>query len=148
MHSKVTLSLYSMVDRVGKLCRKDFSCDSDHFAAAPLFGLLFREMNEGNQRVRMTDVSKHMLVTKPAATQAVNRLVERGLVERVNDENDRRVVYIQPTESGKAFFQKELDSKLAVVDCVVERMGEEKGNQLIELLDCFLAEAMDILEEK
>ena len=147
MHHEATLSLYSMTDRVGKLCRRDLSGDGDKFAAAPIFALLFREMNQGSQRVRMTDVSKFMLITKPAATQAVNRLVEKGLVERVSDESDRRVVYIQPTEAGKAFFQRELDHKLNMVDRVVDRMGEENVNQLVGLLDQFLSEASTLMEE-
>lgn len=141
VHRKATLSLYSMVDRVGKLCRKDNVCDGDKTGLIPVLGLLFREAGDGDQRVRMTDVSRHLLITKPAATQAVNRLVERGLVERVSDESDRRLVYIRPTEKGKELFEKELEKKLAFTDRVVARMGEENANQLVELLDRFLTEA-------
>lgn len=147
MHSEATLSLYSMVDRVGKLCRKDSSCDGEKSGMIPAFGLLFNELNGENQRVRMTDVSKYLLITKPAATQAVNRLVERGLVERVSDESDRRVVYIQPTDAGKELFQRELEIKLAFIDHVVERMGKTDADRLVELLDRFLTEAWMLLEE-
>lgn len=148
MHREATLSLYSMVDRVGKLCQKDFPGDGETFPAAPIFALLFREMSSGEQRVRMTDVSRFMRITKPAATQAVNRLVERGFVERVSDESDRRVVYIQPTQAGKEFFQRELEIKLGFIDHVVERMGEDNANRLVELLDCFLTEAGRAMEEE
>jgi len=144
MHSEATLSLYSMVNRIAKLCSKDVSCDGDKSGIMPVFALMFKKA--GN-RVRMTDISKYLMITKPAATQAVNKLVENGLVERVSDAHDRRVVYIQPTENGRNVFEQEIEMRMAFVDRVVERMGETDANMLVALLDRFLWEAAAEIEE-
>jgi len=144
VHSEATLSLYSMVNRIAKLCSRDVSCDGDKSGIMPVFALLFKETGGC---VRMTDISQYLMITKPAATQAVNKLVEKGLVERVSDEHDRRVVYIQVTENGKMVFEREIEKRLAFVDRVVARMGDADADQLVVLLDRFLFETAAEIEE-
>ena len=148
MHLRATESLYAMVDKIGKLFQREASCEGEKASVIPLFGLLFHKMNEcGADRIRMTDVSHQLMITKPAATQAVNRLVEKGLVERVYDENDRRVVYIRPTKRGHDIFCSELEKRQDFVDRAVKRMGEADANLLADLLDRFLTAVEEELEE-
>lgn len=148
LHLMATQSLYATIERIGKLCQKGVDCEGDKAGVMPLFGLLFAKMRAaGYERIRMTDVSRQLMITKPAATQAVNKLVEKGLVERVNDENDRRVVYIRPSEGGRRIFEDELEKKLMFIDRAVNRMGEEDANQLVALMDRFLSAVSDELEE-
>ena len=138
MHSTATRSLYALVDRLAKLGRSQVFGDAETPGALATFALLFQEKwSNGETLVRMTDVSRQLLISKPAATQTVNRLVERGLVERVSDENDRRVVYIRATEAGRNFFETQMDKNLDLVDRVVVRMGEDDANKLAALLNHF-----------
>ncbi|WP_160719137.1 MarR family winged helix-turn-helix transcriptional regulator [Bacillus sp. USDA818B3_A] len=44
-------------------------------------------------------------VNKSAITAIVNRMADRGLIERTRDENDRRVVYLTLTEEGNSLYQ-------------------------------------------
>lgn len=148
MHLQATLSLYGMIGKIGKLFQKGACCDGEKAGVIPLFGLLFHKMKEsGAQHVRMTEISRQLMITKPAATQAVGKLVEKGLVERVQDENDRRVVYIRPTRLGETAFEEELEKKLEFMDRAVKRMGEEDANQLASLLNRFLTAVEEELEE-
>ena len=93
-------------------------------------------------QIRISDITLKQtgqeFVSKPAATQSVNRLVEQGYVERVDDPNDRRVVYIQPTEAGKRCFEEELELRMAVMRRAVARIGEERGMLLADILTDFL----------
>jgi len=52
--------------------------------------------------VRMSEIGKHMGISKPYMTLLVNRLIEDGLVERVQDPRDRRVINVTITEAGAA----------------------------------------------
>ena len=52
--------------------------------------------------VRMSEIGKHMGISKPYMTLLVNRLISDGLVERVPDPHDRRVVNVTITEAGRA----------------------------------------------
>lgn len=136
MNSEETRVLYSVLTRLGKLSRRQDAVEKEKNGDMVSFGLLF--VGEERERVRMTDISRFMIVSKPAATQAVNRLVEQGYVERVDDPSDRRVVYIQPTEAGKRRFEEELELRMAVMRRAVSRIGEERGQLLADILTDFL----------
>lgn len=139
MHCQATMNLYGMLTKMGKICQRN-DLEGEKMGTLYLLGLLIQEQKE-NGRIRMTDISQRMMVSKPAATQMVERLVEKGYVERVRDENDRRVVYIQPSPAGEKAFNVELDIKLSAIDRAIKRMGEENANQLMDLLDMFFVAA-------
>ena len=52
--------------------------------------------------VRLTDLHRRVLLSQPALSRMVDRLVERGLVERCADTGDRRVVRLTLTDAGRA----------------------------------------------
>ena len=138
MHSEATHALYALLERLMKLVRSQAFGDSETTGTLTALTLLFQERQlDGDVPVRMTDVSRRMMISKPAATQVVNRLVDRDLVERLSDESDRRVVYIHATEAGRDFYETKMDRNLNLVDRVVERMGEDRANSLASLLNCF-----------
>lgn len=130
-------TLFSVLARLSKLSKRQNSHELEKTGALVFMSLLFSD-DVQEQRVRMTDVSRYMMYSKPAATQLVNRMVEKGYVERVDDPGDRRVVYIQPTPEGKERFTLELEQRMEVMRRAVARMGEEKGRLLAELLTQFL----------
>ena len=138
MHSEATRDLFSMVERLTALGREQVFGDPDTISVMAPLNLIFKSKWFGEESlVRMTEASRRMMISKPAATQVINRLVELGLVERASDVNDRRVVYIRPTEAGRAFYDREIDKSLSAVDCVIERMGEGDARQLVTLLGRF-----------
>ena len=51
--------------------------------------------------VRMSEIGKHMGISKPYMTLLVNKLISEGLAERVQDPDDRRVVNVTITEAGR-----------------------------------------------
>jgi len=146
MNREEVKTLYSVLARLGKLNRRQDASEKEKSCDMVTFGLLFAGENPQN-RVRMTDVSRFMMVSKPAATQAVNRLVEQNYVERVDDPHDRRVVYIQPTEAGKRRFEEELELRMAVMRRAVARIGEERGRMLADILTDFLDALLAETEE-
>ena len=138
MHSDATHALYALLERLTKLVRSEAFGDSETTGALAALTLLFQEEHlAGDTPVRMTDVSRRLAISKPAATQVVNRLVNNGLVERLSDENDRRVVYIKATEAGRVFYTEKMDRNLSMVDRVVNRMGEAEVYALAEHLNSF-----------
>ena len=138
MHSEATHALSALLERLMKLVRSQAFGDSETTATLAALTLLFPEQQlEADATVRMTDVSRRMTISKPAATQMVNRLVENGLVERLSDESDRRVVCIRATEAGRTFYEEKMDRNLSLVDRVVDRMGETEAYVLVEHLNSF-----------
>ena len=50
---------------------------------------------------KMADIAKFLFVTTPAATGIVDRMVKSGLLMRVPDIEDRRVIHIKATAKGR-----------------------------------------------
>jgi DNA-binding MarR family transcriptional regulator len=55
---------------------------------------------------RLTDLAAQETVTQPAMTQLVTRLEGQGLVERVKDPADARVVLVRATTAGEALVEQ------------------------------------------
>jgi len=56
-----------------------------------------------NAKCTSTDVANEFGIGKSAVTAQINRLVDKELIERERDEEDRRVVYLHVTEKGVNF---------------------------------------------
>lgn len=90
--------------------------------------LLMRLEEAPEQRLRMADVSRSLLLSKSGVTRLVDRLVERGLVERAACPSDRRVVYAGLTDEGR---REVAAAAPLLVAGVVEHLGRYlTGNEL------------------
>ena len=61
---------------------------------------------EGSKLATMGDVAKNLCVSKGAATQIIDTLVEEGLVNRQPDEKDRRIVRLELTRKSRKLSQE------------------------------------------
>ena len=79
------------------------------FAAQDVWhGLTMREydvlytLSKCHEPIRAGELNRHVLLTQPALSRMVDRLVDRGLVQRTPDPGDRRAVRLELTEAGRA----------------------------------------------
>jgi DNA-binding MarR family transcriptional regulator len=81
--------------------------------------------------MRIGELPQHVLLSQPALSRMVDRLVERGLVERIPDPNDRRSVRLALTDSGRA-RQREVGLRHghSVARAMSARMNAEELRQL------------------
>ena len=56
---------------------------------------------DASKPVPLTHLARFMLQESPSVTTLVDRMCERGLVERTRDPKDRRKALIVPTEKGR-----------------------------------------------
>lgn len=100
---RATLELWSGLVRVTDAVRASLSAElSPEYGLAPEdIELLMRLAEQPEQRLRMAEVSRSLVLSKSGATRLVDRLAERGLVERAACPEDRRVVYAGLTPAGR-----------------------------------------------
>jgi DNA-binding MarR family transcriptional regulator len=72
-----------------------FDCSREEMRALILLG--------SSGRTIMSDFAGELGVPLSTATHTIDRLVGKGLVVRVRSEEDRRVVLVEMSETGKAF---------------------------------------------
>ncbi len=69
-------------------------------------------------------------VSMSSATGIIDRMEERGLVERVRVADDRRVVLVQPTQAGLDLVDEAELVKSAVITSALERMDVDQLDRL------------------
>jgi len=85
--------------------------------------------------ISVKELAERTSVTPGAITQFVNGLVERGLVTREEDANDRRIVRLKLTELAKSQFEKTRKDYLVSASRVFDVLNNDEINQLIALFD-------------
>jgi DNA-binding MarR family transcriptional regulator len=58
-------------------------------------------LSKCREPVRISELNRHVLLSQPALSRMVDRLAERGLVERQSDPADRRGVRLSLTAPGQ-----------------------------------------------
>lgn len=89
----------------------------------------------GKDTLTVSEVSRLLRVTSPTITQMVNSLLSQGFVMRTSDTQDRRISVIQLTEKGEQFADKAVARIRDTFKGMIDYLGEEKSELLIELLN-------------
>ena len=83
-------------------------------------------------------------VKKSAITAIINRLWEKGLIQRTRDDNDRRVIYLTLTEKGDELFLKTEERIHALVESFITQFGQSEITQFLKTFE----KLNDILSER
>jgi DNA-binding MarR family transcriptional regulator len=59
-------------------------------------------LSKCREPIRITELNRHVLLSQPALSRLVDRLAERGLIERKPDPADGRGVLLSLTDAGRA----------------------------------------------
>jgi DNA-binding MarR family transcriptional regulator len=80
------------------------------------------------------ELAQRLQVTKGNLVGLIDRLAERGWVERHPDPEDRRVNRVRITESGKVLMEKVYPDQLAAVEAMMAKLGLDEVDALRSLL--------------
>ena len=97
------------------------------------------------ERLISTQLADKVGVTRSAISQMVNRLSEKGLVQRVPDDVDRKIAYIELTGNAKELYNAQRKRMGEVVAKVVADFGADKANQMLKLVDEFCDSVYNIV---
>lgn len=71
-------------------------------------------------------------VQKSAITAIINRMWEKGLIQRTRDEKDRRVVYLTVTDKGKELYLETEERIYKLVGSFIKKFELSEIKQFIE----------------
>jgi len=81
-----------------------------------------------------TTLADKACILKPSLTGIINRMLETGLISRRRSDTDQRFSFISLSEEGQKIFAQMRGRMEARYQAIQERFGEEKMQQLMELL--------------
>jgi DNA-binding MarR family transcriptional regulator len=86
-------------------------------------------------RKMVNDLAEEVGLTSGATTLALNRLEEEGWIVRTRDTQDRRVVWVDLSETGKKWMKKIWRRRQAFWEAILDCLTEEEKDQLIYLME-------------
>jgi MarR family 2-MHQ and catechol resistance regulon transcriptional repressor len=114
----------------------------------PQVGLLMRLYHHGGCGV--TEISRHSGVTNAAASQLVDRLVEKQLVERTEGQRDRRMKQLSLTAKGIQLVETSIKERYQWVGDLISHLSAKEQEDLQNSLPALVQalQALDASSEK
>ena len=144
-----TNALYRSSPAIRRLL-SDLSSASSKVGVSTIPMLILSSLEE-HEKMSMSDLAEHLSLTKSNATMYVDKLVERKLVERMSDKEDRRVIYIKINSAGRKFLEsckngtiiglqrnlislpsKDLDDLTEALEVIARILSKDTHNQPVE----------------
>lgn len=95
----------------------------------------------------ITNIGDHLGITKAAASQMIDKMVEQGFINRAEDPLDRRGKNITLTEKGILAMQKSLHARQIWLDDLASRITPKEGEQVIQSLSILVEKTREIETE-
>ncbi len=94
--------------------------------------VLMRLFHHGSSGV--TEIGEQMGVTSAAASQSIDKLVQLGLVERVEDPLDRRAKQLSLAPKGRLLIEQGIAARSRWIEGVTEGLKPEQREGIITYL--------------
>ncbi len=103
-------------------------------------------MYEG-KRLISTQLADLLGLTRSAISQIVNRLEEKGVLQRVADEVDRKIAYIQLADGVLETYSKDLEICFCFLHELVGKFGEERFFRMCDDFEKFISLATVVFDD-
>jgi len=82
----------------------------------------------------LQQIGGKILVTSGSITYNIDKLEKKGLLKRVNCEDDRRVTYAEITTAGQELFEHIFPSHAELIHSLVDVLPMDEKKEIIRLL--------------
>ena len=107
-------------------------------------GALFQILRGSNS---VSSIGEHLGVTSAAASQLLERLVQQGIIQRVEDQHDRRVRQIILTDDGRQLIRDGLAARQGWLENLANALTEGEKEQITLALDILVDRANQIEQD-
>lgn len=95
---------------------------------------VLRVLQEGGP-MEPTRIAEQSCLLLPSLTRILQKLDEKKLIQRKTDKTDRRRQIVRITPAGSRLIEENLDNNLAFLEEVRRRLGPERFETLLDLLN-------------
>jgi DNA-binding MarR family transcriptional regulator len=92
------------------------------------------ELVEAGGPLKMNEVAAQLHISLPAATGLINRLHSMGMVKRIYDPSDRRVIRISITPKGEGAIKEVVIQKRRAIEKVFSCLSERERNEYLRII--------------
>jgi DNA-binding MarR family transcriptional regulator len=141
-----TLRLQELITEMLECCEERKLYETNRFSL-PHAELKCLMLFDGERYLTVKGIAKKLEVAKSRVTKIVDGLIEKGLVERIDDPKDARIKLISLTPEGRsrsdeiASFQREIHRKILL------QMDKDERKNILSCLE-LLRSAMEAVKEQ
>lgn len=132
--SNLTHRLFQVVQEVSHIRQKQYLLDGLTPGEQSLLMVLVMILDLTGRAPTVSEVSNRLQITPAGVTHLVNPLEESGHIERLQDPNDRRIVRVGLTATGRRAAETLMQGVQNQLGGLVQHLGEEDSKTLIRLL--------------
>jgi DNA-binding MarR family transcriptional regulator len=85
--------------------------------------------------VSLSEIKNTIPVSKSRITHLTDTLVAKGCITRANNSADRRMYFIQITETGLHYAQQFEKKQIKIYDEIISELSEEQQKEMFENLE-------------
>lgn len=89
-----------------------------------------------NKQLSISELAKQLGISRQAAHKSIKALYSKGLIYANHLENNNRNKIISLTSIGDGCYLNNKEIKKNIEDQIIEKLGSDKMDLLIELLNC------------
>lgn len=80
------------------------------------------------------EISEKMYLSTPRVASALNSLSKKGFIERNKDANDKRIVIVTITDTGRSFVMEEHEQAMAIMEKTLRKLGEQDAQEFVRII--------------
>lgn len=131
--TETDLHLFRIWLKAGKTINNRIIDDLKRYGlAADNFSVLELLYNKGPQHVQ--PMCDKLMIPSGSITYVVNKLEEKGLVRKVQDEDNRRYWKVSLTQEGEGLFDEIFPQHVETIQAILDPLTEEQKEELGKLL--------------
>lgn len=129
------MRLVERIIRIGDLIQQLFDKFYKTFKLSkPQFTALYKIYLAEEEGIALSVLGDQMSVSRANITSLVDRMVARGLIQRIVNENDRRSIKAVITKEGKEILEKVLPDNQVLSSEVLNFLTDKERENFYELL--------------
>lgn len=95
------------------------------------------ELEEKNQKVKVSDVSEVLNLPRPGVTRTINAMEEKGYLKKETAKHDGRVTYVTVTKEGKMIFEKYNKDYFQKLALYLNHVSNDEADCMIQTIKKF-----------
>ena len=85
-------------------------------------------------------------IQKSQMNRILNTLEEKGLIFRKRSEKDKRQVFVSMNMENAEVYERQHKNVLGVVDEMIEKVGKEKAEEIVQLFTLISNKAKEVMK--
>ena len=93
-----------------------------------------------------TELCEQTNMQKSLMNRTLNSLEEKGLIFRKRSEKDKRQVFVSMNMENADLYESQHKRVLGVVDAMLEKVGKEKAEEIVQLFTLISNKAKEVVD--